>query len=346
MNVAAGPEAAARLAGLEETYKGHAVVQRDLGRRHLADGRPRDAVRCLERWIELSPDGQASFDLADAYRAGGDEDGWRKTLEASLEREDVGLDHARVRVALAEWHMARGEYDKAEPYAMAAAETYAGWALLCAARCKEGLEKWDEAEKIYRAAAERYDNAALHWYFASRRNGKLDPAAAEKAAREYVAGLRGGVPPDDALAVGRYHLMNGRTKEARELIFRATQGETHTYLILFNAFLSDASQAIRDGILWRAVASNVGSADEKAVAGTIRTWMAQPGPPDAATVEGALAGRPPGVKADAEFFVGWLLASRGETERARAHWERCVAAKEGTRWLKTHARAFLDGGKP
>jgi hypothetical protein len=60
----------------------------------------------------------------------------------------------------------------------------------------------------------------------------------------------------------------------------------------------------------------------------------------------ALAGRPPGVKADAEFFVGWLLASRGETERARAHWERCVGAKEGTRWLKTHARGFLDGGKP
>ena len=52
------------------------------------------------------------------------------------------------------------------------------------------------------------------------------------------------------------------------------------------------------------------------------------------------------MRADAEFFAGWLLANRGEKERAKAHWERCVAAAEGTRWLKTHAKGFLDGGRP
>ena len=202
--VPSGPGAAARLAEVEKSHAGHAVVYRDLGRRHLADGRPDDAVRCLERWIDLSPDGRAYFDLADAYLTRGDEAKWRKTLEAFLGQEDIGLDHARARVALAEWHMAKGEYEKAEPYASAAAETYAGWALLCAARCQEGLGKWDEAEKIYRATAERYESAALDWYFASRLTGRLDPAAAEAAAREFVASLRGGVPPGDAFGVGRF----------------------------------------------------------------------------------------------------------------------------------------------
>lgn len=346
--VAPGPDAAARLSEVEKAFPGHAVVMRDLGRRHLADGRAADAVRCLERWIELSPDGQAYFDLADAYRADGDMDKWRKTLEASLEREDAGLDHARARVALADWHMARGEYDKAEPYATAAAETYAGWALLCAARCQEGLGKWDEAERIYRATAERYENTALEWYFASRLTGKMDPAAAGTAARDFVASLRGGVPPDDAFRVGRYYLLTGRPKEAREQLAKAAELWPTPYGGLFAALLADAAgdAAARDKALEAALSADRGGPDEKATAGTIRAWATQPGAPDAAAVEGVLGGRPPGLRADTEFFAGWLLANRGEKERARVHWERCVESAAGTRWLKTHARGFLDGGKP
>lgn len=51
-----------------------------------------------------------------------------------------------MRVDIARHFMGRKEWDKARPYADAAAQTYAGWAMLCAAECYEGLEDWDKAE--------------------------------------------------------------------------------------------------------------------------------------------------------------------------------------------------------
>ena len=73
-------------------------------------------------------------------------------------------------------------------------------------------------------------------------------------------------------------------------------------------------------------------------------WAAADQSPTPAAVEAELAKMPAGARADAELFVGWFLNNRGLGERAAAHWERCTgAADDGTRLLKTHALAFLEG---
>jgi len=209
-----GPGAAAELARLEAAYADSPAVQRALGARHLADRRPEDAARCTKRWAVLSPDARAFQALAKIYAASKDEARWREALEASLAAEDTGLEHALVRVELARFFMAKKDYARAEPYALAAAETYAGWALQCAAECESGLKKWDAADGLYRACAGRYDGDAFVWYFACRATGHMDRAAAAAACEAYLADLPGGVPATHTYSAARFHQMAGRPREA------------------------------------------------------------------------------------------------------------------------------------
>ncbi|MEJ7640323.1 MAG: hypothetical protein WKF75_20740 [Singulisphaera sp.] len=105
-----------------------------------------DAERCLRATIELSPEYWAYQSLADVYAARGRFDLWQATLDAYLEKEDIGLDHARVRVEIANALMARGDYMAALPYAEDAGETWAHWAMRCAADCTEGLGHYERSE--------------------------------------------------------------------------------------------------------------------------------------------------------------------------------------------------------
>ena len=79
----------------------------------------------------------------------------RKTLDEFLTKvEDHGLDHAKVRVAIADDLMTDGHYEEAWPYAVAAAQTWAGWAMTCAQNCAEGLKNWEAAEGYARASSD------------------------------------------------------------------------------------------------------------------------------------------------------------------------------------------------
>ena len=97
----------------------------------------------LSRYIELSPDAWAYQTLAATYKEQGNIDRWKETLDEFLKKvEDPGLDHAKVRVEIANYYMGLKQWDKARPYAEAAAATWAGWAMSCAARCAEGEQDW------------------------------------------------------------------------------------------------------------------------------------------------------------------------------------------------------------
>ena len=69
--------------------------------------------------------------LAANYKAQGDLTRWQETLDSFLKTAVTGLDHARVRVEIARHFMSRGEWQKAKPYADAAAESWAAFAMEC-----------------------------------------------------------------------------------------------------------------------------------------------------------------------------------------------------------------------
>ena len=115
-----------------------------------------DAVRCWKRWIEHSPDYEAYQRLAALYKAQGDDKKRLETLAAFLDQPDHGLGHALVRVELANHHMSKGDYKTARPFADAAAETGAEWAMRCALRCAEGEGDKERAAAWAERIRQRY----------------------------------------------------------------------------------------------------------------------------------------------------------------------------------------------
>ena len=99
-----------KAAGWEKAFARHPTVQLALGQRYAKMKKYDDAERCLRATIELSPEYRAYQALADVYAARGRFDRWQETLDAYLKQEDIGLDHARVRVEIANALMARGDF--------------------------------------------------------------------------------------------------------------------------------------------------------------------------------------------------------------------------------------------
>jgi hypothetical protein len=339
-----GPEVVARLGEIEAKGAGHAVVQWGVGRRHLADGRTADALRCWKRWAELSPSGDAFRKLAGAYLKAGDEAGWRRTLEASLKEEDTGLFHAQVRVEIARHYMRKKDFARAEPYAAAAAASYAEWALLCAAECQEGLGHWGEANALYEAATDRYGQSCYAWYFECRASGKMDRAAAERAVRGHLARFGPGATAGELFRAARFHLLAGDDKEARALTDRANAKGGSDLTLLFGALLADAAGDAKGRAATLDAGAKLPAEKNKApaIGAALREWSASASAPHAAAVVAALAKVPPESRPDAEFYFGWFLENRKLRDRADALWKRCAQAEAGTGLVKTHARACLD----
>ena len=108
-----------------------------LARHHSAAKNYDGTGEYLARYITLSPDSWAFDLLAKNFKDRGDLKGWQETLDKYLvTAEDTGLEHARIRVEIANYFMGQKEWDKAWPYAAAAAETWAAWAMACAALCR------------------------------------------------------------------------------------------------------------------------------------------------------------------------------------------------------------------
>ncbi len=99
-----------------------------------------DAERCLKRYIAISPDLAGYQRLAGVYRSQNEDDLWLKTLQQYLDTApNYDLSHAHVQVTIANYYMDKGQFDKALPYADAAAQTGAEWAMLCDARARQGV---------------------------------------------------------------------------------------------------------------------------------------------------------------------------------------------------------------
>lgn len=136
-------------------------------------------------YLRVAPDAWAYRKLAENYLAAGHEDKWLQTMKEQLKQPDYALDHASIETDIAEHYMEKGDYRTAQPYADAAAESYAYFALDCDARCHEGLKNWDHAVALWQACAARY-NQPLPWYMLVRRSGHGNLAAAQLAAIESV----------------------------------------------------------------------------------------------------------------------------------------------------------------
>ena len=95
-----------------------------LARRYSGLAQYDDAEKVLRRYLAFSPDQWAYELLAKNYKSRSDLQHWQSTLEEFLAKtEDHGLSHATVNVELAHHFMDQKQWDRARPYAEAAAQS-------------------------------------------------------------------------------------------------------------------------------------------------------------------------------------------------------------------------------
>jgi tetratricopeptide (TPR) repeat protein len=177
-----------QLAAWEKSSANDPRASRSLGFRYREMGRYNDAIRVLEQAIKLSPDGGSFVDLADTYRLSGKPDLWKPTLERYLAIVGKGWEGGRVRNRIAQYHIERGEWKLAEPYAIDAASAGEEATAITASEVYEGLENWAKSEEHIRGVSmEARDKEKMSWYFWCRRTGRGDLDAARQLARQYMA---------------------------------------------------------------------------------------------------------------------------------------------------------------
>ena len=132
-----------------------------LGKKYIELKQYDEAEKTLKRYVELSGDEWAYQELSACYEARGDHNRAKAALDDYLNKtESAGLKHAQVQVQIATDLMKQGRWKEAQPYAEAAAETWAAFGMDCASQCAEGLKDWDRAELWSRRVSERYPRTA------------------------------------------------------------------------------------------------------------------------------------------------------------------------------------------
>jgi tetratricopeptide (TPR) repeat protein len=314
---------------------------------HFADVKnPDEAQRLFTRYIELSPDAWAYRSLAATYKQLGKVDRWLGLLEEFLNKvEDPGLDHASVRVEIANHYMNLKEWEKASPYAEAAAETWAQWAMDCAARCAEGQKGWQRAESWYSRETERYpDNCWAVWYFFCKRTDQGDLAAAREVVQKYLSERADRPDLLNEEFAGCFYWLEGQLEKAKVAFRKAFRTRTSVSAGLALAMIADEEKDAprRQELLTELVRRHKEKAPKsleicKLLLETILD-PDHPGPVDFAALDRLMESIPDEGRGNACFFVGRFLRNHGEAETARKYLGRCRESQHSLGWYRAMAR--------
>ncbi len=312
-----------------------------LGRKHADLREFAEAETDLRRYIEISPDAWAYRRLADCYKARGESERWQATLDEFLAKtEPAGLEHAKVRVEIADDLMKSGRYADAKKYAEAAAETWAAWAMTCASRCNEGLKDWERAEMWIRRTAERYPrSSAVGWYRFCKRTGHGDIQAARAFADAQKPGAADRPDPNELKQNGFSLWASGSPKQALEALEQASRSQPDPANAIAAFLLADelGDQALRDGLLEELCTKVQRQIPRMAAIGRMmRDALTDGGRGslDLAAVDKVLGAMPRRTRANADFLVGRFLLNRGQAESARKYLQQAAESSETQDGLK------------
>jgi tetratricopeptide (TPR) repeat protein len=344
------------VAGWEKESGVSPAVLYALARHYSGAKQYADAERVLLRCIVLSPDLSTYEALADHFKAQGKIDRWQATLEEFLVKvEDLGLDHAHVRVHIAEHYMDLKQWDKARPYADAAATTGAGWAMLCGGSCAEGAGDWPRAEAWHRAVTERYPESDwARWYFFCKRTGHGDLKAARDFVDQYVTARAGRPDLQNEEYTGYFYWLEGRNDAAKAEFTRAFQNrKSISAAIALSNIADDEKDAARRNELLKELVTNYKDKAPKSIEICrifLETVFAPDGssrPLDIAAVNQVLESIPEEGRSNAEFFVGWFIKNHGQPSLARKYLMHADRSEHSLSWYSFLAKDALKrmGGK-
>jgi hypothetical protein len=208
----------------------------------------------VERFLKLAAQLDPSFEnyqrLASFYKGRRDDENWLKAWNDFLKTPSLGLEHAQVQCEIVQYYASRREWDKALPYADAAGETGAQWAMNWARTINEANQNWEAAEKHYVAAIGRYGERPLEWYLFCKRNGVGELDLAREAAfpdgvEEFAA--TSNMPVYAGLALW----LEGKPSKALELYEKQATSAPDSFMAMQAATMADSlgQNAKRDKLL-------------------------------------------------------------------------------------------------
>jgi len=308
----------------EKKYRGNAQILRALAKQHRFAGHRESAIRCWKAAIRIDPTYADYASLAHVYKSQKKTTLWRETLEESLKLPAKGLEHARARVDIANDYMRRKQWEKARPYADAAARSYAAWALITASECHTGLKDWKIAEAYARAESLRYRSDSLRWFLWCHRTGHGDVAAAREHARKYLESLDTPAPTGYLQYIAAFYVLTDEPDKAFE-VYRVAFDKTHNLdFALHAALLADQLHRTkqRDALLKAVVQKGRPRSNPRLLSGTVPHFANM-------LLKNLAAGqnRNLDLKAvdkflkssgmlDLTYFVGRYLANRGKKQDA------------------------------
>jgi tetratricopeptide (TPR) repeat protein len=339
-----------KVAGWRRKVHDHPTLLAALGRKYIELKRYPEAEECLRRSVEQSPDRQTYEALASCYEARGDPRRWKAILDEYLAKtEDAGLEHAQVRVNIAEFLMKEGRYQEAQPYATAAASTWAGWAMACAQRCAEGLGDWETAERYARACSERYPGSMWSvWFVFCERTGHGDLAGARSWTKDFTASLLGDPDLDiDQLLLSSYvQLLCGDKAKAVEALRRfPTDSNDLVYAASAAAACDLAGMPDRrDAALAHFCAAYATQAPKTTkIFQIIRDGIAakESGLPNLEAIDAILASIPNPRKGNSAYLVAARLTANGHLAEAKPYWLMTAASGQSNYWWRVIALSIL-----
>jgi lipopolysaccharide biosynthesis regulator YciM len=303
-------------------------VQKSFAAHYMKKGKTGDAIRCLKRSTELSPDSWGFRTLAKLYAEQNDRVAWKETLDAYLQQPDYGLGHARAQVEIARYLMGLEDHQQALPYAEAAAETYAEWGMEVLIDCYTELEEWEKAEAWIVRRVQRYPHSALTWFDWCLDYGHGN----QQLARRVAAGARAGLEESDNFQdwkrAGYFRLAEDDLQGALVLFQKAIEAEHRDYNCLHVAVILHGLKRPeeRDAMLVRAEHApdqqkgpDNRPYDYRGIARLLHAAYQDGGltTKHLETIDQATQKFPPIGQYNISYYVGRLLELDGEEEKAR-----------------------------
>jgi tetratricopeptide (TPR) repeat protein len=275
----------------------------------------------------------------------------QSTLEEFVAKtEDHGLTHAQVQVELAKHFMELKQWDKAWPYADAAAQSSgAQWALMCAKDCAVGKKDWQAAEAFAAQTTRRYTQQTWgYWFLFCIESGHGNPAAARSFVEEYLKPIDDHPNLATPTAIGYFYWLSGDPKTAM-LWFRAAHTRAAGAYTCFNLILlaDEIGDAVTRDEMIRVLLARYRRQAPVAcqIYEILRNALNQdkPGSVDLKAIDAILAKAPPPSRGLNAWLVGLFLKNHGQADDARRYLKLSLELPGVHEWGQAKAAVLLRG---
>jgi tetratricopeptide (TPR) repeat protein len=182
----------------ESNHGDYPTVALALGRKYKELKQWDDAVRCLRKYVSVSPDKDGYEELAGVYWKEHKQDQWLATLNEFIAfNSSYGLEQAQVQNEIAYWYMNKGDFKDAVPYADAAGGTASAWGILCSANAHTGIGDFAFAEQQIKDEIDHYSDSPYTWFEWCQYTDHGDKAGATAAMHAWFDSHAGRMQSED-----------------------------------------------------------------------------------------------------------------------------------------------------